>query len=458
MPGRTLVAAGTCLAVWAAGGSLAAQEPATAPASRPASRPAGAPPNLVLIVADDLGYGGIGCQGETEIPTPNLDALARGGVRFTNGYVTCPVCAPTRAGLLTGRYQQRFGFEFNPGPAAAAAAEFGLPRGAATATLAERLAPRGYATGLFGKWHLGYRPEAQPQQRGFAEAFGFLAGAHAYVPDRPRRATTILRNGQPVVEARYLTDAIGQEAAAFVGRRRDAPFFLYVPFNAVHTPLQAPARYAPRFAAIEDPRRRTHAAMLAALDDAVGRVLGALREHGLEQDTLVVFLSDNGGPTAQNTSRNAPLRGVKGQVYEGGIRVPFLMRWPGRIPAGSTFDPPVSSLDVAATLLRAAGHPEQELRALDGVDLLPWLTGTRTGRPHEALFWRFGAQHAVRRGDWKLVRIDGREELYDLARDVGETQDLAAARPEVLAELRKAWAEWDAGNVPAKWRRGGRRR
>jgi arylsulfatase A-like enzyme len=406
--------------------------------------------NVVVILADDLGYAGIGAQGCTDIPTPRIDSLAKEGVRCTQGYVTCPVCAPTRAGLLTGRYQERFGFEHNPGPAPQEG--FGLPRD--QPTLAERLKAAGYATGMVGKWHLGQTEGLRPPERGFDSYFGFLAGAHPYFPGGPR-AAPILRGTEPVVEKDYLTRAFAREAKAFVEANKETPFLLYLAFNAVHTPMDATPEDLERTKAIEDPRRRTHAAMVVAMDDAVGAVLDALREHGLDEKTLVFFLSDNGGPTPQTTSSNAPLRGFKGQVYEGGIRVPFLVRWKGRVPAGGVYDKPVVSLDIVATALAAAGVGQAE--ELDGVDLLPHLAGKAPAPPHDRLFWRFGEQAAARVGDWKLVMRGGASELYHLSDDVAEATNLAATEPEKLKELRAAYDAWAAGTVPAKWGRSNRR-
>jgi arylsulfatase A-like enzyme len=409
-------------------------------------------PNIVLIVADDLGYGELGCQGRTkEIPTPNIDSLAKNGTRFTSGYVSCPVCSPTRAGLMTGRYQQRFGHEFNPGGAEGAAENFGLPL--TEATLPQRLKAAGYATGMVGKWHLGNRPEYLPLRRGFDEFFGFLGGAHSYVDARADGRNPILRGTEPVDEKLYLTDAFAREAVAFVDRHKAEPFFLYLAFNAVHNPLQAPQKYQDRFPSIEDPKRRTFAAMLSAQDDAVGAVLSRLREAGLEGNTLIFYISDNGGPTPQTTSKNDPLGGRKGQVFEGGIRVPFLVQWKGHLPAGKVDDRPVIALDIHPTALAAAGAPAPAGAKLDGVDLLPFLSGRSEGAPHDSLFWRFGAQSAVRQGDWKLVKQTGDPaRLYDLSKDIGESRDLAAEEPSVVKALEGALAAWDAQLEQPRWK------
>lgn len=415
-------------------------------------------PNVVLILADDLGYAGIGCQGARDIPTPHIDGLAAAGVRLTSGYVTCPVCAPTRAGLLTGRYQQRFGFETNPGPQAFADPNFGLPQ--SEKTLAERLKDLGYVTGMFGKWHVGYRTGLRPTERGFDEFYGFLSGAHDYLTGGMGVARqAMLRGTKQVQEHEYLTDAFGREAVSFIERHRDRPFFLYLPFNAVHAPLQADSKYLKRFDHIANEKRRIHCAMVSALDDNVGRVLEALRRHGLEERTLVIFLSDNGGPTPQTTASNAPLRGFKGQLWEGGIRVPFIMQWKGKLPAGKVYDAPVSALDIVPTVMAATGKPVPASEELDGVDLTPYLMGTRSGEPHEVLYWRFQSQRAIRKGDWKLVRTlqDSRWRLYHLRSDIGESRDLSEREPGRVRELQEAWNAWNAELKNPLWRREGGR-
>ncbi len=412
-------------------------------------------PNIVLIVADDMGYAEMGTQGNTDVPTPHIDSLAKQGVRFTGGYVSAPLCAPTRAGLMTGRYQQRFGFETNPGPEDYADEKFGLPR--SEPTIAERLKSGGYATGMFGKWHLGYKPELQPTARGFDEFFGFLSGANNYLPGGRRGGSRnpVLRGTQPVAEKEYLTDAFGREAVTFIDKHRDRPFFLYLPFNAVHAPLEAIDKYLRRFDAIKDPTRRTFAAMLSAMDDNIGRVLDALRKHGLEDQTLVFFISDNGGPTSQTTSSNLPLRGSKGQLLEGGIRLPFIIQWKGRLPAGKVDDRPVIQLDVLPTAMAAAGLAISPDWKLDGVNLLPFLNGEKAGPPHDTLYWRIQNQHAIRRGDWKLVqtRADLKPQLYNLAVDIRESADLADKEPAKLKELGDAWAAWNAQLSDPLWRR-----
>jgi len=409
-------------------------------------------PNIVLILADDLGYAGLGVQGCTDIRTPNIDSIAKNGVRFTNGYVSCPLCSPTRAGLLTGRYQQRFGHEFNPGPESSAHPDFGLPL--TEVTIADRLKSLGYATGIVGKWHLGYKPQFHPQKRGFDEFVGFLAGAHSYLPaTEARMSGSILRGTEAMNEPEYLTDAFARDAVSFMERHKSVPFFLYLAFNAVHTPLQATEKYLSRFSAITDGTRRTHAAMLSAMDDAVGAVLAKLREIEAEKNTLIFFMSDNGGPTRQTTSSNAPLRGYKGQMFEGGIRVPFFVQWKGQVPSGKIYDHPVTSLDIYPTAVVAAGGMVPPDWKLDGVNLVPYLTGENAGQPHETLYWRMGANHAIRHADWKLVveRGEPRPRLFNLADDIGEKNDLSDKVPDKAKELDTLWQTWNAQLAQPKW-------
>jgi arylsulfatase A-like enzyme len=417
-------------------------------------------PNVILIISDDQGYADVGYQGMKDIPTPNIDALARSGVRFSNGYVSCPVCSPTRAGLMTGRYQQRFGFEFNPGPGGYTA-EFGLPLD--ETTIADRMKAAGYRTGAVGKWHLGSTEKFSPTRRGFDEFFGFPGGGHDYFRDDLDGLNPIRRNDTPVAEDEYLTDAFTREAVDFIDRHAAGPFFLYLAYNAVHSPMQASDKYLERFASISDQRRRAHAAMMAAMDDGIGRVLDAVRTRGLEDRTLIFFLADNGGPTVQTTSSNRPLRGVKGQVYEGGIRVPFLVSWKGHLAAGKVYDRPVISLDIFPTALAAAGGAPPQGRRLDGINLLPYLSGEKQGEPHESLCWRFGPQAAIRRGDWKLIRLHGANdekktfELYNLAEDVAEEKNLAGEKPDIVNKLTVSLDAWNAELVEPLWRSQGRR-
>ncbi len=413
-------------------------------------------PNILFIVGDDMGYADVGFHGCKDIPTPNLDALAASGVRFTNGYVSGPYCSPTRAGLLTGRYQTRFGHEFNPG-----GGDTGLPL--AERTIADRLKAAGYVTGLVGKWHLGAQPQFHPQKRGFDEFYGFLGGSHDYF-----KSAGILRGTQPVAELDYTTDAFGREAVAFIERHKGETWFLYLAFNAVHTPMQGTEERLAKFSKEADDKRRTYDAMMLAMDEAIGRVRKKLVETGLEQNTLVCFISDNGGPTMPSTtinaSRNNPFRGSKRTTLEGGIHVPFVISWAGHVKPG-VFTQPAIQLDLTATALAAAGVQVDQDARLEGANLLPFLAGEKAGTPHEALYWRFGQQMAIRLGDYKLVRYDSNADtltgarnqpvtsarLYNLAADIGETKDLAAEMPGKVKELQSKWDTWNAANVPPLW-------
>lgn len=417
---------------------------------------AGERPNLLVIVADDLGYADLGFQGSKEIPTPHLDRLSKAGIRCTDGYVSHPFCSPTRAGLMTGRYQQRFGHENNPAwlPNDTVA---GLPL--AETTLPQTLKKAGYVTGMVGKWHLGAHAQFHPCARGFDEYFGIRGGGHDYFQhntfktdpggaEKVEYKIPLHRNREPVEEGEYLTDAFGREAAAFVSRHKDDAWFLYLAFNAPHTPLQVPPQYLERVSGIASEKRRTYAAMICAMDDAIGRTLAAVESSGKEKGTLIFFFSDNGGPVAVTEADNSPLKGAKGQVYEGGIRVPFVVSWPAVLKPGE-YHFPVSSLDVFATAAALAGAPTPE-KPLDGVNIIPFLSGEKAGSPHERLFWRMGggAASAVREGNWKLVRAGtGEPELYDLSKDIGEQNNLAGSHSEKVASLLKAYEPWNAGLV-----------
>ena len=405
-------------------------------------------PNILLIVSDDHGFADVGFHGSKEVPTPHLDRLARGGVIFTNGTVSHPFCSPTRAGLMTGRYQHRFGHEQNPFYDPNDHRE-GLPT--TEKLLPEFLRAAGYVTGWIGKWHLGAAPEFKPSRRGFTETFGFIGGGHRYQDWTTNAATEYLvpieRNDTAVEVKEHLTTVFGREAAAFVKRHPTTPWFLYLAFNAPHTPNEPTPERLARFAAIADPKRRAYVAQVSLLDDAIGETLEALRESGQEERTLVFFFSDNGGPIGPNGSVNTPLRDAKGSVYEGGIHVPFVMRWPAELKAGTRYEAAVSSLDVFATALGVAGAALPPDRGFDSVDLIPYLTGAKAGAPHAALFWRAQrGQWAARSGaeGWKLVRQAGKpDELYRLDVDPGETNDLATKEPARVAALSAEIAAWD---------------
>jgi arylsulfatase A-like enzyme len=425
-------------------------------------------PNILLIVADDLGYSDIGVYGSRDIPTPNIDRIAQEGIRFTDAYVSGPYCSPTRAGLVTGRYPQRFGYEFNPD----GSPDYGLPL--TETTMADRLKAAGYRTALFGKWHLGSADRLHPMRRGFEEFYGFLGGDHSYVKVASIDAGTnmpdpLLDGMKPASTVTYLTDTLGDRAVGYIMQHESEPFFLYLAFNAAHVPMEAPEKYLARFPNIADPLRRTYAAMVSAMDDAIGRTLTALRDQKLQEKTLVIFLNDNGGPTMPTTtvngSSNAPLRGSKRQTWEGGIRVAFAMSWKGHFDAGRVDHRPIIQLDVLPTALAAAGVATDPSE-FDGVNLLPFLTGSTNGEPHDALYWRLGGMMAVRRGDWKLVKtregplvdVDpsvlsdfSDADLYNLAEDIGETRNRAAERPDKVKELSDLWQQWNRQLAKPLW-------
>lgn len=420
-----------------------------------------APPNIVILLADDLGYGDVSCYGGKDVPTPRIDQLAREGVRFTDAYVTCPACAPSRLSLMSGAYPQRFGMTWND------------DRGAHKLPDSQRLLPEllkraGYVTGLVGKWNIVRKAETV-----FDEVHDFIEWESDYFPQEDGRyvgsnATTMpgfassktqywgpKRDGDE-----YLTDRIGRDAAGFIARHAARPFFLYVGFNAVHSPWQGRRADEGRFAHLPHEVLQLYASMIAALDENVGRVLDALRAHGLEQNTLVFFLSDNGpakgGPHIEGWKPDwpqrqlivgsaGPLRGAKTDLWEGGIREPLILRWPVRLAAGATYRAPVSSLDLLPTICAATGASVPATTVVDGVDLVPFLRGERPEPPHETIFWKIKSAAALRRGNWKLMMLapEFRPQLYDLATDVGETRDLAAAKPELTRELHAAWQAWN---------------
>ncbi len=409
-------------------------------------------PNVIVFLSDDVGYGEYGFQGNKEIPTPNIDSIAKNGTRFTQGYVSGPYCSPTRAGLMTGRYQTRFGHEFNGG-GNTGNPPFGLP--VSEKTIADRLKERGYATCAIGKWHLGGAPQFVATKRGFDEFYGTVANSPFFNPPAfidSRISTQAKKIDDPNF---YTTDAYAARAVDWIEKNKDKPFFIYLPFNAQHAPLQATKKYLDRFPDIQNENRKKFAAMMSAKDDAVGLVLAKVKEIGQEENTLIFYLTDNGGPTPQTTSKNDPLRGFKATTLEGGIRVPFVVQWKGKIPAGKTFDQPIIQLDILPTAIAASGGTVDPAWKLDGVNLLPYLTGENKDKPHETLYWRFGQQWCIRKGDWKLVvsRIDGKEpKLFNLAEDIGEKEDLTAKHPEKVMELTEAWKAWNAEQKDPLWK------
>jgi arylsulfatase A-like enzyme len=471
---------------WRSGGALSALIAPVlgiaAAASICVSRPAAAPPsrmNVVVILADDLGYGDVSSYGG-RLPTPNIDALAAAGVRFTDAYATAAVCAPSRAAMLAGRHQARFGFEFNP---VGRDEQTGLPAG--ETTLADMMRSAGYATALIGKWHIGQGPGHHPLDRGFQRFYGVLGGATSYVGTlapgdmgaetgadaaSSRQRIPIFDGRRTVDPPGYLTDVLTDQAIAYMRENRERPFFLLYAPTAPHTPLQATKRYLDRFPGIADPHARIYAAMVSALDDNVGRLTGELRALGLDRRTLVVFLSDNGCPNyVRGACSNGPLAGYKAFPWEGGVRVPFIASAPGRLPAGAVSGRVVSTLDLMPTLAAAAGVAKPP-RA-EGASLFA-AAGRKAPRD---LYWRMGPNYVVRDGRWKLLVAnksntvqdltnilgspvpDGIKAevsplgqwtlLFDVEADPGEKRDLAAAHPDVVRRLQRRFEAWDRANI-----------
>ncbi len=408
-------------------------------------------PNVLVILADDLGSADLGCYGG-EIETPNLDRLASQGVRFER-FHSFPVCSPTRSGLMTGRSPMRLGIIYT---VIRPWASYGLP-------LEEHIMPQsfkaaGYRTSITGKWHLGHsRAAFLPHNRGFDHAYGHVNGAIDYYTHMRDGGLDWHRNGKSVREEGYSTDLVAAETVRLIkGRDRSKPFFHYLPFNAPHAPLQAPQELIAKYSRIQDPTRRRFAAMVDAMDTAVGRVLTTLDQEGIADNTLVLFFSDNGGPIAQG-ARNTPLRGAKGSVWEGGLRVPAMMRWPGRLKAGSKSAQVATVLDVFPTLAAAAGVQPRNKLPFDGRDLWPSIAGGKTEK-REDLFFAIesprGIEHAVRSGEWKLVQHAPRgagapaNYLFRIEEDPNETNDLAAKHPAVVKDLAARIEKWRGLHPP----------
>lgn len=462
-------------------------------------------PNVIVILADDLGYGDTAVYGSKIVKTPNIDALATAGIRFTDGYVTNPVCAPSRAALMTGRYQQRYGYEFNPA---------GRDKSGGVSlneiTMAQIMKSAGYATGAIGKWHLGEPDAYYPTARGFDFYFGMAGGGTDYIVnpapgdefilqhgedlrippaglssvpqgDRLKAALATIRerapithNGKVVRVDAYLTDALTEQAVNFIDRNRTHPFFLYLALHAPHVPLQAPKKYIDRYANVADPAKRVYAAMVSGVDDSVGAVVAALRRNGIDDNTLVIFLSDNGcAGYAYGACSNAPLSGFKRWQLEGGVRIPFIMSWPGHLPADRVDPRQVSSLDILPTAAALADATLPSDRTYDGVNLMPFLDGHNKGVPNEKLYWRNGTDYAMRDENLKMWIANiaptdagkkGRKRiepaigpagqhimLFDLNRDIGEKQNLAASQPVTVKRLRGEIASWNETLVSPQW-------
>lgn len=413
------------------------------------------PPGIVFLYADDAGYADFGFQpavrDDMRHLTPHIDSLARDGARFSSAYMSASVCSPSRAGLMTGRYQQRFGHDNNIPP--------GYMRGGLPLSetfVARRLHDLGYATGLVGKWHLGYPEEYHPNERGFGFFYGCLQGSRSYFPiDQPSPHRVFLENREPTPEGGYTTDRIGEAACRFVREHADQPFFLFVSFTAPHGPMQAKPEDLELLSGIKPTRRHKYAGLVKALDDNCGKILECLEETGVADHTLVIFTNDNGGQT-QTGADNFPLQGRKGTLWEGGIRVPMAARWPGVITPGSVIDDPVISLDWLPTFVEASGNPVAGQWQLDGVSLLDRLQGTVDRLPERTLFWRrHGQSVAARRGDWKMIDLregtDSVPRLYHLGEDIGETEDRSDEHPEILQQLQDQTRAWESELGRPRW-------
>lgn len=413
-------------------------------------------PNIIIIYTDDHGYADLGCQGlAKDVRTPNIDAIATAGVRMTSGYITAPQCAPSRCGLITGQFQGKFGMDTNkswdqvPG---LTERFFNLK------TLPDRMKDAGYATGMAGKSHLGSDDSAKLTELGFDKAFFKHSDAPGHW-NMNLKGEDIPPQEQPKFSG-YHVELATDFACAFIDRFKAQPFFFYLAYRSPHVPLDAPKKYTDRFPDAQPENRRKTLGMLAAVDDGVGKVMETLRKNGIEENTLVFLIGDNGAPIGLTTpetratgpgdwpgSLNDPLNGGKGMLIEGGIRTPFVMQWKGTIPAGQVYDKPVISLDVAATANALAGNPDDA--GLDGVNLMPYLTHKNPGAPHEALYWRWDGQFAIRKGDMKYLFSGSRHYLFNLATDLEEKNNLYAQKPEQAKELRAQLAKWSRSLIPA---------
>jgi arylsulfatase A-like enzyme len=398
-------------------------------------------PNIIIILVDDAGYVDFGFMGSKDLQTPHIDALAQSGVKFTDAHVSATVCAPSRAGLITGKYQQRFGFEAN--------GTGGIGLSDNVTTIADVFKNNGYNTYALGKWHLGEVESDHPNQRGFDEFYGFLAGSRSYFPlDNPSKEQMLQHNGGRVVFEGYMTDVLGNQSVTFVEASKDKPFFMYLAYNAVHTPMHAKEEDLERF---KGHPRKELAAMTWCLDKNVGKLLDKLEALGKRDNTLIYFLSDNGG-AHNNQSSTGPLKGWKGNKFEGGHRVPFVVSWPEEIIAGTSFEGLTSSLDIFTTSMEAAKIKKPESLQLDGVNLLPYLKNEKKGNPHETLFWRKLDESAARMGNYKRINLKNYGSImYDLSKDLGETNDVSQQCPKTFDSIEVAYANWQSQLIHPLW-------
>lgn len=410
-------------------------------------------PNIIVILTDDQGWADVGFNGATDIPTNNLDRLAREGVIFTNGYVSHPYCSPSRAGLLTGRYQSRFGHDCNMPYQSENDNTIGTPL--AEKMISEVLKEQGYRTSAIGKWHVGDHPDLHPPAQGFDHWFGFPGGGMNYWGYPQSDIKRIYRNGKhvPTNELSYLTDDFTNEAIAVINKKDNRPFFIYLAYNAPHSPDQVTESYLENTKHIEYGGRSVYGAMVNAIDINVGRIDVALKKNKLKENTILIYLSDNGGRI--NHADNGPNRGHKGMLFEGGIKVPFFMVWPNKISSNTKYTKTISALDIFPTLLNAAGGNAKKERQLDGVDLIPFLENSANSVPHEKLFWRStgGFEYAVRKGNFKLYKSSYKNKtlLFDLKNDPLERYDIASEYPKILANLEREYSHWNKKNIDPQW-------
>tara|TARA_Y100000748_G_scaffold226503_1_gene190883 strand:- start:7054 stop:8454 length:1401 start_codon:yes stop_codon:yes gene_type:complete len=412
-------------------------------------------PNIIIIISDDQGYADVGFHGSKEIFTPNIDRIASNGVVFSQGYVSYAVCSPSRAGLITGKYQNRFGYTRNI-LLAPKDSLMGLPL--SEQTLPDVLNNVDYKTKAIGKWHLGAHESLVPERRGFDEFFGFLIGGHRYFPEdltlndlsEARRQmdgyiTRIYDNGKRIDTKKYLTEELSDNAVKFIEDNSSDPFFLYLSYNAPHTPLQATTMDLERNNHIEVEKRRTYAAMVSSMDDGIGLILDKLEEKKITDNTIVIFFSDNGGVEWYNFSDNGILRGIKGDFYEGGIRVPFTMQWPSKIKPGTIYDKPIIALDVFATVASAASAEKYIRNDIDGVDILPYITGEKSGLPHKYLYWQNPDKDidVVRDERYKYIRIEEEEYIFDLKNDISEEKNIINSSKPIYDRLKSQFKEWE---------------
>ena len=413
------------------------------------------PPNVIVIISDDQGYADVGFHGSNEIFTPNIDRIAKNGVVFSEGYVSYAVCSPSRAGLITGRYQNRFGYSRNillaPNDSL-----MGLPL--SEQTLPDVLNNVDYKTKAIGKWHLGAHKSLVPEKRGFDEFFGFLIGGHRYFPEdltlndltEARRQmdgyiTKIYDNGKRINTKKYLTEELSDNAVKFIEDNSDNPFFLYLSYNAPHTPLQATTKDLERNKHIDIEKRQTYAAMVSSMDDGIGLILDKLEQKNIFENTIVFFFSDNGGVEWYNFSDNGPLRGIKGDFFEGGIRVPFTMQWPNKIKPGTIYDKPIIALDIFATVASAAKAEKYIKNEIDGVNLIPYLSGNKSGSPHEYLYWKNPDKDidVIRDDRYKYLRIKNDEYIFDLKNDISEESNIIDLSKPIYDRLKSQFKLWE---------------